>query len=226
MVIRTATLTLLVTKPDDAEAQVRGLVQGMSGYVLSSTTTGDEDRRSVQLTLKVPVERFDATLDALEKLAVKVQNRTVTGQDVTDEFVDTESRLRNLHATEARLLEFLKNTKTVEEALAVNQQLTDLQGQIEQATGRIQFLKQSTAFSTISVDLQPKLLLPLTTDDGWTPGATAYRAWRSLLGFAQGIADIGIGLAIWSPVWGFVLLAGIFVWRRLGRRAPVPPVQP
>ncbi len=111
-------------------------MQGLRGYVLSSATSGDPEHRSVRLSIKVPVENFDDALNKLEALAVKVENRTVTGEDVTDEFVDTQSRLRNLHATEARLLQFLKDAKTVEEALTVNQQLTELQGQIEQASGR------------------------------------------------------------------------------------------
>ncbi len=228
MVIRNATLSLLVERADEAESNVRALVQNVGGYVLQSETSGDEEHRSVRLTFKVPVERFDDAINELEKLAIKVQHRSVSGQDVTEEFVDLEARLRNLRATEARLLDFLEQARTVEEALLVNQQLTDLQGQIEQAAGRRQFLQESVAYSTITVDLQPRVLLAITPSGGWRPGIAATRAWHSLLAFAQGLADIMIALAIWAPVWGVLLLGGVLLWRRLARRGlpPQPGVQP
>ena len=228
MVIRNATLSLLVAQVDEAEARVRSLAQTLGGYVLQSETSGDEERRSVRLTFKVPVERFDDTINELKQLAVKVQSLSVSGQDVTEEFVDLESRLRSLRATETRLLEFLRQAKTVEEALLVNQQLTDLQGQIEQAEGRRNFLRESTAFSTINVDLQPQTLLAITSPDGWTPRTAARSALRGLLVFVQGLADITITLAIWAPVWGAFVLAGMLFWRRFGRRGPPPQpgVQP
>jgi hypothetical protein len=226
MVIRTATLSLLVTNADDAERQTRTIVQNVGGFVLESQTSGDQEQRSVRLTVKVPVANFDQVLNALEDLAIKVQGRSVSGQDVTDEFVDTESRLRNLRATEQRLLEFLEEADTVEEALLVNQQLTDLQGQIEQASGRIKFLQESVAFSTISVDLNPDIPLNFTVDEGWSPRTAASRAWRELLQFSQGLADLAISLAIWSPVWGIMLFLGLVFWRRLGRRGPPPQTTP
>lgn len=224
-IILNATLSLRVRNVVEADRDVRALVQNVGGYVLQSQTNGDEERRSVQLTFKVPADRFDEVLNTLESdtFALRVLNRNVAGDDVTDEFVDVESRLRTLKATEGRLLEFLQQAKNVEEALQVNQQLTELQGQIEQATGRINFLNESTSFSTINLDLQPDVVFALTEAEGWRPGVAASAAWASLLGFAQNVADIAIALAIWSPVWGLIALAALFVRRRGGRRQPPPP---
>ena len=228
MVIHNATLSLLVESADAAEQRVRTLVQNLGGYILESSTSGDEEHRSVRLVFKVPVERFNDALNELENFAIKVQNRSVTGQDVTEEFVDLESRLHNLEATEARLLEFLEQAETVEEALMVNQQLTDLQGQIEQARGRIQFLQESVAYSTINVDLNPEIIFTLSDPESWSPRIAASRAWHDLLVFAQGLADTAIALAIWFPVWGLLLFTAMLVWRRFGRRGapPQPGAQP
>jgi hypothetical protein len=229
-VILNATLSLQVQKPDETEQKVRALVQQKGGYILKSQTNGEQDRRSVNLTVKVPAANFDEVLNTLESktFALKVLTRSVSGDDVTDEYVDLESRLRTLRATEARLLDFLKQAKTVEEALQVNQQLTDLQGQIEQASGRRKFLEESTAFSTINLDLQPEAPFAVASTEGWRPGVAATAAWRNLLSFAQGLADVAIVLAVWSPVWGLMLLAGLLARRRLTRRpqAPQPTVQP
>jgi hypothetical protein len=227
MVIRTANLSLLVESADEAEAKVRNLVQSVGGYVLSSETSGDEESRNVQLTFKVPVAQFDRTLDSVAQFAVKVQSRSVTGEDVTDQFVDTEARLRTLRATEARLLEFLAAARNTEEALQVNEQLTMLQGEIEQASGRLEMLKQSTAFSTITVDLQPNILLALDTNASWSPMVVARQSWQNLVVFMQGVADIAIALAVWTPVWAILGLVAFIVWRRWGRsttpQQPTPP---
>ncbi len=226
MVIRNATLSLLIKNADEAERAARAIVERLGGYVLESSTSGDVEQRSARLVFKVPVEQFDTAINNLEALAIKVQNRSITGQDVTEEFVDTQSRLRNLEATETRLLEFLEQAKTVEEALMVNQQLTELQGQIEQARGRIEFLQQSVAFSTITLDLQPEVIFALAPRAGWRPGVVARESWENLLQFAQGLANVAIAFAIWSPVWGLMLLAGLLVWRRWGRPAPPPHQSP
>lgn len=226
MVIRSARLTLSVEKVDAAESQARSLVQERGGYILSSTTNGDSNDRTVRLTLKVPVERFDDMINSLEGLAVKVRDRTVSGEDVTEEFVDTEARLRNLRATETRLLQFMKDAKSVEEALLVNQQLTDLQGQIEQLSGRVTYLKQSTAYSMIDVNFLPTSISSSLVNDGWTPATAAITAWHGLLAFAQNAADVLIVLAVWFPVWGIVALVVTLVWRKLSRRTPIPPITP
>lgn len=229
-VILNATLAVQVGKVDEAEQNVRALIQSLGGYILQSQTNGDGDHRSVHLTFKVPAERFDEALNALENktFARKVLSRAVTGDDVTDEFVDTESRLRNLKATEARLLDFLKQAQTVDEALKVNEQLSALQGQIEQANGRLKYLSESTAFSTINLDLQPDIPFVVAQTEGWRPEIAASSAWHSLLAFAQSLADVAIVLAIWSPVWGILLLGALLAWRRLGRRPlpPQPSIQP
>lgn len=158
--------------------------------------------------------------------ATRVQNRSVTGEDVTDQFVDTEARLRTLRATEARLLEFLKAARNTEEALQVNEQLTNLQGEIEQASGRIQLLKQSTSFSTITVTMQPNIALALSADSPWSPGTVARQSWQNLVGFGQGLADIAIAFAIWLPVWGTLLVIGLLVWRRTQRKDVHPHTTP
>ena len=229
-VILNAKMSVQVGKVDEAEQNVRALIQNLGGYILQSQTNGDGDHRSVHLTFKVPAERFDEALNAIENktFARKVLSRAVTGDDVTDEFVDTESRLRNLKATEARLLDFLKQAQTVDEALKVNEQLSALQGQIEQANGRLKFLSESTAFSTINLDLQPDIPFVVAQAEGWRPEIAASSAWHNLLAFAQSLADVAIVLAIWSPVWGILLLGALLVWRRFGRRPlpPQPSIQP
>lgn len=121
LVIRTATQSMVVTNVDEAEARARQITAERGGYVLSSQASGEDTARSASITLKVPAERFDDTLAALSGLAQKVESQNVEGQDVTDEFVDLQARLRNLRAVEARLLQFLEEARNVEDSLRVSE---------------------------------------------------------------------------------------------------------
>ncbi len=219
LVIKTAMLQLEVARVDETEAQVRQLAASMGGFVLSSQTYGEGDERFANITLKVPANRFDETIAELSSLALKVDSREVKGEDVTDEYVDLESRLRHLRAVEARLLEFLEQAETVEDALRVNQQLMDIQGQIEQTQGRINYLEESVAFSTINVSLHARAVVAVVPEAGWSPVATARWALRSLLEFGQMVASVMIVISVWAPVWLPMFVGGWWLWHR-SRRAP------
>jgi len=223
LVIKTADLELQVANARDAEASLRALVGKLGGYVVKVETNGTDERMASRVTFRVPAERFDEALSGAQGLAQKVLARTVSGDDVTEEFVDIESRLRNLEATRDRLLTFLEKADKVEDALKVNESLSQIQGEIEQAKGRKQFLQQSAALSTISVYLTPEPITPLVAEAGWQPLNVARGALRELISFGQGLASIAIVALVWAPVWLPLLLAGFWLRRRLTRpRAPAP----
>lgn len=222
LVIKTADLSLQVEQAREAEARLRALVGQLGGYVVKVETTGADEQMSTRVIFRVPAERFDDALAGAQGLAQKVLSRTVGGDDVTEEFVDLDSRLHNLEATRDRLLTFLQKAEKVEDALKVNESLTQIQGEIEQIQGRRQFLQRSAALATISVYLSPVPTTPILTEDGWQPATVARRALRELLGFGQGLANLAIVALVWTPVWLPLLLAGLWLRRRL-RRRPAPP---
>jgi hypothetical protein len=219
LVIKTADLTLQVASARDAEASVRALAAQLGGYVVKVETSGTDENLSSRVTFRVPAARFDEALTGVQGLAKKVLARTVGGDDVTEEFVDLESRLKNLEATRDRLQSFLDKANTVEDALKVNQSLSDIQGQIEQLKGRKQFLQQSAALSTISVSLTPvPPLAPIVAEEGWQPVVVARDALRGLVSFGQGLATIAIVALVWAPVWLPLALAGLWLRRKLRGR--------
>jgi hypothetical protein len=218
LVIKNADLSLQVASARDAEASVRALVAKLGGYVVKVETSGADESLSSRISFRVPAERFDEALSGVQGLAKKVLSRTVSGDDVTEEFVDIESRLKNLAATRDRLQSFLDKATTVEDALKVNQSLSDIQGQIEQLKGRQQFLKQSASLSTVSVSLSPvPAVAPIVNADGWQPIAVAREALRGLVGFGQELANVVIVALVWAPVWLSLLLLALWLRRRLSR---------
>ncbi len=225
MVIRDATVAMLVDQVDQVEAQVRQIADERGGWVLGSQASGEGDERRATISFKVPAEHFDDALNTLTGLARKVDTLDVKGQDVTSEFVDLQSRLRNLQAVEQRLLQFLAEARNTEDALAVNEQLTVIQAQIEESKGRIAYLEQSAAYSTITVSLYAPAVVSIESEPRWSPSNTAAAAANNLLDFAKGLADIAIVFAIWTPLWLPLLLLVLWTWRR-ARRTPARPSPP
>ncbi len=220
LIIKTATLTLEVLDVTAAEQSLRQRVEALNGFVVSVQTYGSGSELRSTVVFRVPVTHFEAVLSDIEGLAHKVLRRSISGNDVTEEYVDLESRLRNLEATNTRLLDLLARAQTVEEALQVNQALTDIQGQIEWTKGRMQYLEQSAAMSTITVELVPvPPPTPIVDEDGWQPLEVARIALRRLIELGQNLANVVIVLLVWTPVWLPVVLFGFWAWRRVGRRS-------
>jgi hypothetical protein len=216
LVIKSATVSLEVVNVRDAEAALRAKVAELGGYVVSVQTNGTDEALQSSMTFRVPAARFDDALNGVQGIAKQVLSRTITGDDVTEEFVDLESNKRTLEATRDRLLTFLEKAQTVEEALQVNTTLTDIQAQIDQIEGRKQYLSQSAALSTITVAMSPEpSIQPLITEEGWQPAAVAQDALRGLIGFGQGLATIAIVVLVWSPVWLPLLLLALWARRKM-----------
>ncbi|MDW8212192.1 MAG: DUF4349 domain-containing protein [Roseiflexaceae bacterium] len=232
LVIKNASVSLEVASVTEAEAAIRQKAEQLGGFVVSVQTYGSGDSMQSTITFRVPAARFEEALSGVEGLAKKVLSRSVSGDDVTEEYVDLESRLRNLEATRDRLLDLLARADKVEDALQVNQALTDVQGQIEQIKGRMQYLKQSAAMSTITAELRPTPPPPvIIEEDAWQPVHVAREALRGLIEFGQGLVNLAIVLAIWSPVWLPIVLFLRWAWRKVMRggkkpQAPVPPAMP
>ena len=226
LVIKTADLSLQVASAREAEANLRTLVGQLGGYVVKVETSGTDNDMTSRVTFRVPAARFDDALAGAQGIANKVLSRTVGGDDVTEEFVDLDSRLRNLEATRDRLLSFLAKADNVEDALKVNESLSQIQGEIEQVKGRRQFLQQSAALSTITVYFTPVPTTPILTEDGWQPATVARRALRDLVEFGQGLASVAIVVLVWAPVWLTLLAAGFVLRRFLVRRVRRPATPP
>jgi hypothetical protein len=207
-----------VIETEDARKAGKLLVavlEELGGYVSDFREAVDPlGRRSISVQVRVPADKFQSTMERLEPLG-KVLSRQVTTEDVTEQFVDTDARLRNLKRTEERLLAHLDRTGELEDIVKVEHELTRVREQIEVLEGRLRFLSHRVAFSTINISLQerPKAesVVPPET---YSMAKIASEATRSLIGFFQRVAGRIIWLGIWSVVWVPVVGAVLFLVRR------------
>lgn len=150
IIVRTVGMGLVVDNVARNVDSVGAIAGELGGWMVSS------DRGAIHfgsVSVRVPAQQLDEAVRRIRALAIRVDYESSTSQDVTDEYVDSNSRLRSLRATEESLLKLLQQATKVEDALDVQRELTDLQAQIESLEGRIKFLQQTAAFSLINVDM-------------------------------------------------------------------------
>ncbi len=227
MIIRTASLNLVVTDAAPAQQAIVDLVNGVGGYVADSSAWREGEQLRARMTVRVPAGELDALLAAMKKLAVRVQEETVKGQDVTEEFTDLNAQLTNLEATEKELRELLaevrEKTQKAEDVLAVYRELTTIRGEIERVKGRMQYLDNLTAMATINVELIPDVLAKPVVEPGWRPLETLRNAGRALVNALKGLVNVLIYLVILVLPIALVIGAAVYlvvrVLRRLSRAA-------
>ena len=150
IIVRTADMALVVDDVSRTIDDVSRLAESMGGWVVSSDRS---TRHSGFVSVRVPADSLEETIDELRELAVEVQSEVTTSKDVTDEYVDTTARLTNQQATQVALIRLLERAEKVEDALKVQNELTRVQEEIERLQGRIKFLEQTSAFSLVNVRL-------------------------------------------------------------------------
>ena len=215
-IVKTASLGLGIAHGsfDDKVGQAHAVADSFGGFVVQSFASQGSGSRIAEgsLVLRVPAESYDAALSRLRGLG-KVESLEESGQDVSKEFVDLNARIRQLRAVEAQLLQLLQQANDVPAALAVQSQLSQVQLDLEQARGRLQYLDNRVAFATISMSMHELVVVPPKGDgfsivDAW---ATAGAAFLTVVGW------IFIGIAVVAPV--LVLLGlGFLVGRELRKR--------
>jgi hypothetical protein len=185
-IVQTSSVRLSVQRGrfDETVDEARSIADGLAGFVVSSSASQGSAQRLVRgtLVLRIPARNYAEAMKALATLG-RVESRRENGQDVSQEYVDLRARTRQLQAVESQLLELLDRANTVGAALAVQQQLSQVQLDLEQARGRLQYLDDQVAFSTISLDLHERVLpVPKTGGgrfgivDAWSKAASGFLA--------------------------------------------------
>lgn len=215
-VIKTANLTLEVVKVGDAINEINSLAVSKGGFILSSSvTTNPDETQSASVILKIPASKFEETIKEIKELAKKVELEKISGQDVTEEYIDLQSQLKNFRAEEAQYLEILKKATTIDEILNVTERLAQVREKIEMTEGRIKYLESQTDMSTITLTLKEEARFEIPTKE-WRPLNTLKLAFRAWVRFLQWLVNILIWLVIFlfPPAILIWLAFKIFKWKR------------
>jgi hypothetical protein len=216
IVIKNASLSLLVRDATAASSEISRLAERMGGFVVATniyeTTYGPSATRVKQasVSIRVPAAQLDQALASIKELAVEVQSESVSGQDVTSEYTDLQSRLRNLETAEAQLVNIMDGATRTEDVLAVYGELVRIREQIEVIRGQIKYYEESAAFSQVSIELIPDVLAQPLEIGGWRPEGVARDAVETLVRGLQalvslliyvGICGVPFALIVVLPAW-------------------------
>jgi len=222
MIVQTASLRLIVRDAPNALQAVKQLVAAQQGYISTSKTWKEDGEPSTQATIRVPSEKLEATLKQLRALALDVDSESLSGEDVTEEYVDLQASLRNEQAYERELLELLTQTRqrtgNADDLLAVYNRVNEVRGRIEKMQGRMQYLEKTSTLATINLELIPSSLAQPINVAGWHPTGTVRTSIRALLRALQVLVDIVIVLVIVALPIALIILLPIFGVLRLFRR--------
>ena len=240
LVVKRAEMRVSVADPAEAMRTVVQWAESMQGYVVNSnqwnSTSDGQTYINASVMVRVPAERLDEMMQKVRDLAADpktgVLSETVTGEDVTAEYVDSQARLRNLKAAEAQLVELLDQAPDLEYTLDIFRELTEIRSQIEVLEGRIKYLEESAALSALSVEFVAEASLQPLQIGPWKPAGVAKEAIQTLVKVAQ---DVGTALIKFVIIWvPFLLPIGLIVYfvrkgakkRKAAREAQAAQVQP
>jgi len=157
-IIRNADLQLEANAPEEAQVKITQIAESKGGFVVESTQSSSDikaaTRDTVTMSVRVPSAKFDEALSEIRQTASRVIVESVKGQDVTEEFIDIEARLKTQKALEAQFLEIMKRSNSVEDALNVQTEIARVRGEIEKIEGRKRFLESQASLSTVKIKLQ------------------------------------------------------------------------
>ncbi len=223
-IIRNADITMEVASTTEAQHRITAIAEAHGGFVVTSEAKQRENldpaKRTldIKLVVRIPATQFGATLDEIKTLAGNIPEANVTGQDVTEDFIDLEARIKTQKALEVQFLEIMKDATKVADALEVQRQIADVRTDIEKLEGRKRFLENRSSLSTITINIQgPKPTV--------TVSSTGFRselrdAASESLELAAGMVLFFVRfLIVMLPVLVFVVLPSGFALRYLVRRA-------
>ncbi len=224
LVIENADLAMVVKDPKARMAEINALANELGGYVVSSNlyqsfTSFGMEVPEATIVIRVPSERLDEALNRIKEDAVDIQHENRSGQDITNIYVDLQAQLKAKQAAEAKLLEIMDEATRAEDVLAIYLQVQQVQTEIEQLKGQIQYYDESVAMSSISVRLiaeegtQPIEIGP------WTPEGAAKEAIQDLIFFVQRFVEFLIRFVLLALPALILIAIPLYIIYLIGRAA-------
>jgi hypothetical protein len=240
IVIKNANMSLVVDDPEISKDAIGQMAEQMGGYIVAARVYQDTLQSGAtitrsDITIRVPAERLEEALAQIRGQSKQPPlSENLDSQDVTREYVDLQSRLRNEEAAETQLTALMEQAETTEDVLNVYNQLVQVRQRIEELKGQIQYYEQSAALSAIAVELQPNEAVQPVSIGSWQPTGTAKSALQAMLNTLQVIFKALIWMVVYMlPVllvlfiiFGLPIILIIWLVRRRRKPKTTPPPTP
>lgn len=213
-IIQEVSLYLGVGDISAAMDSITGICRDHKGYVVNSRISRGDDWSNGEIVVKIPGDQLDEALKKMMALG-EVKDKSVATHDVTEEYYDSEARLKVLQKKEERLLGLMDRATTIEEIIKVENEFSNVRSQIEVLQGRLQYLDNATSYSTVSINLTQ-----VKAGAVEVPSGTLGKAGQAFIDSVNGVIDFLSGALVWLV--GFlpwaVLLFLLFIVLRIIKR--------
>ena len=204
---RNANLTLEVKNINESIDKLNNIISSFGGDIISSNKGGfDYGQPYANIRLRVLSENLDSVLIEFKKLSSKVISENIYTNDVSEEFIDVEARLKIMKSTENRFNDLLSKSEKIEEIIQVEKELMRIRGDIESLEGRLNYLTKTTDTSEINLNLNEQIPI---TGESWEINESFKEAFQNLSGFAKGLTNFAINVIVFIPV---IFIAAILVF--------------
>jgi len=241
MVVKNAQISIVVSDVERRMDSLQTLAKEMGGYVVSSNLQQVYAGEGIyvpesQMVIRVPSEKLDAALAEIKKDVVEVKNESSSGEDVTAQYVDLQSRLKNYEAAEAQLEEIMKTATDAEDVISIFNQLVYYREQIELVKGQMKYYEEASALSSITITIIAEEKEKPIEIGGWKPSGVAREAVQDLIYFYQDFVEFVIYFTIYTlpvcltlgiPLY-LIFLGGRAVFRKMrgSKKKEQPQTQP
>lgn len=243
LIIQNASLSIAVADPAQSMADIVKMTEEMKGFVVNSNIYKTQNENGLELpeghlTIRVPAEKLTEAIDRIKDLtpdpATDILSENRSGQNVTKEYTDLNSRLKNLEDAEAQLREIMASATRTEDVMSVFNQLTQVREQIEVIKGQMKYYEESAAMSAIDINVRSKSAIAPLSIGGWQPAGVARDAIQSLINALKFLANAGIWIILFLlpvfivlmiPVWLIFLVIRAIVRRNKAKKLAVAPAE-
>lgn len=200
LLIKTGNLSIQVDDVKQSRKQIGDIANKFKAYISDERLDDYGDRLNTSLTIRVPSSSYDTLVASIEQVGDKTDSKSVNVQDVTEEYIDVEARLKTKKELEARYREILKQAHTVTDILSVESNLNNVRAEIESMEGRLKYLMSQISYSTLNLNFYQKITTGYGFGGKLADGLS--NGWTNFLSFFIGLANI----------WPFLILIGLVVW--------------
>lgn len=232
-IIQNAELSIELDAPEQTQRNIALIAEKHGGFIVTSETKQNPGnaqtapQTTTTVIARVPAAKFNQVVEEIQGLGGNVIHRKLAGQDVTEEYIDLEARIRTKQALELQIMEIMKRAGKISDALEVQNELAEVRSEIEQMQGRRRFLENQAALSTITVTLRtPAPFVAATTGGFWHSVKLAFG--DSLDTAAEIVLGVIRFVLVMIPVTLLILLPGWFLvrwlWRKVEWTKPSLPI--
>lgn len=219
LVIQNSDVSLLVKDVIDTRNKILDYTNKNGGYMVTASTSNPQDAPTSSITIRVPSDKLQQSLDYFHTLSIKVVSENLIGSDVTDQYVDIDTRVKLLESTKARYEDILSRATEISDITNLTNQILNIQSQIDTYKGQQDSLQKNAQLARLTIYLSTdEIALPYAPSETFRPGVIFKLAVRSLVTTLRSFAKAAIWIAVYSVVWVPLLLLYVFLRKWWSKR--------